>query len=241
MKKKILLILIIVVVFLTGCTSKSQVVLNEDGTVDETVTITDNNDDIATMDVSKDTIINNYINKYIKVIRFRGYDYEKLIGKEESGVTFTNSYDNICAYFQDTAFNQYVFKHVSCTENDEYYEIKNDTDYIPYCNDCSDWPRLDNTSLTIKTPFRVSESNADKVSKNSYTWTFGKDAKSNSIYLKVSKKDIAKAKERYDENQKIKSGLKITIIIVIVGVIVLAIYNFVKKLYNKYESNKEDY
>ena len=34
------------------------------------------------------------------------------------------TYDNVCDYFGNSAFNQYVYKYMDCTETDDYYEIK---------------------------------------------------------------------------------------------------------------------
>lgn len=240
-KVKLIVAFLIIMITLTGCTSKSEVTLNSNGKVFEKVEITGINDDISYDDDIVSNSLDSCIDKYKSVLDFRKYKIEKFVDEKKYGVIVTKEYKNICSYFQDTAFNQYVFKHISCVEDDNYYIIKNDTDYIPYCEDCSDWPILDEVSLTISFPFEPLEQNADDIDGNTYKWNFGKNAKSNSIYIKLSKSMMQEEKNKNEIKKNVFSFAKI-ILMVIVGLIILIItYIFIRKLYNKYKKNKLDY
>ena len=140
MKKRILMLLLIVL--LTGCTTKSEVKVGYDGNVNEKVTVLTNTVAFKNDRYSIKQMIESVLSNYSKALEFRGYKSETIEGKKESGAFFTNDYKDICSYFQNTGFNQYVYQHISCKEDDKYIIIKNDTKYIPYCENCSNWPSL---------------------------------------------------------------------------------------------------
>lgn len=233
-----IIMLLIFVLLLTGCTIKSNITILDDGKIKEEVTITEEADAFFG-DANK--VLDSYLSKYKTVLDFRKYENRKIIEEDKAGIVFSNSYDNICSYFQDTAFNQYVYKHIKCTEDDRYYIIENDTPYIPYCSDCSDWPKLDDISLSIKLPFDVSEQNADEINENIYTWKYGKEVSDKNFYLKISKRSFIEYEENILQEQKNKKRIKkelIVIGIIIIVIILIGLGSFLRK---KYQENKLEY
>lgn len=242
MNKKNLLLLILVVVFLlTGCSVRSEVVVDYNGKVTEKVTVLTNSAAFENDNYSKEQMIENVISNYSAALNYRGYQNDIVVGEKESGATFTHDYDNICSYFQDTGFNQYVYPHVSCSEDDYYITIQNDTEYIPYCSDCSDWPSLNNVELRLTLPVKAEEHNADEVDGNTYVWKYDENTTDKDIYIKINKTALEENKKDVERQNEEKERQKVIITVsIVVGVIVvLALISLM--LYKKYKSNKLEY
>ena len=237
--KKILII--ICILFLTGCTIESNVTVNLDGTIKEEVSILDDNAIFKSEVYSMDKMIEFNINQYRNVLNFRNYDYDIIKRNKKSGAKFYNDFDNICSYFSNTVFNQYVYKHIKCNETDEHYEIYNDTDYIPYCSNCSDWPSLDDITFKIQFPVKPVETNADEIKDLTYIWKYDKTTRNKKIYIKLSKKDIEQEKLEIKVKNERKNNIKkigiIAFTIILIGCIIFIGYN----LYKKYKENKMEY
>lgn len=241
-KLKNILLIVFCFMFLSGCTVRSNVEVGVDGKTTETVEVLADSSIFESEKYSKKELVEFSMERYLPVLDYRGYSYDTTIGKDLSGARVSNTYDNICSYFQDTAFNQYVYHHVKCTENDYYYTIENDTDYIPYCSDCSDWPALDDVELSISLPIAAEENNADSVNGNTYVWKYGKSAPADkNFYLKINKSALKENEENFKETQKRKSTLKYISIIGVILVIIIVLFIIGKVLYKKYQSNKLDY
>lgn len=242
MKKNIKMLIILIFVFIiSGCTIRSDIVMDVDGKVTEKVSVLNSNDTFNSPSYSKEEVINFAIEEYLPALNFRNYSYETIVGSKESGARFSNEYDNICSYFQDTGFNQYVYKHVDCSEDDYFITIKNDSDYIPYCGDCSDWPSLNNITLKLTLPVNAEENNADEVDGTTYIWKYDENSKDKDFYIKISKTDLENNRKLLEEQEK-RKALKnkiITISTVIIILLALGIISLV--FYKKYKRNKIDY
>lgn len=242
MKKSRFIIIILAMLFLSGCTVRSNVEVNYDGTVKENVKVLENNAIFKSNKYSQKQLIESSINNYKTALDYRKYTYEAEQGEKLSGLNATKTHDNICSYFQDTIFNQYVYKHVKCMEDDYYYTIQNDTNYIPYCSNCSDWPSLDDVVLSIKLPVLATENNADEVNDSTYIWKYNKYSPENkTFHLKISKSALKEYEEKYNKEQRMKSIIRYSIIIVSIIVVFIILYLIGKKLYKKNQENKLDY
>ncbi len=234
--------ILIILLMLSGCTAKSNVTMDSYGKVKEEVTIGTSSNEISNNKDNVNDVINMYFDKYKYVLNYRGYTKEKIDDEKMALAKFTNDYENICSYFQDTVFNQYIFKHISCTQTDEYYEIKNDTNYIPYCEDCSDWPKLDEVELNLKLPIKALETNADSIKKNVYTWYFDKYTPGDkSIYVKIDKTKLKENEVKYERKNKVLNVAKLILKIVVIIAILIGLGFGSNKLYKKYKSNKLEY
>lgn len=242
MKKfKIIILLICTIFLLSGCTIKSDVTLNHDGTVKEEVSVLANSKIFESEINSKEKMIDSVIEPHLKALQFKEYDYDYILGDDLSGAKIYKSYGNICDYFKNTAFNQYVYKYMNCIENDYYYEISNDTEYIPYCSDCSDWPALNDIEFKITLPIKAEEQNADEIDGNTYIWRYDENTRDKSFYLKISKSALEQSEAEYNANVSRKKTIN-TMLVVVGVVALLAIIGFVGVvLYKKYQRNKLDY
>lgn len=239
---KRIIILFVICFVISGCTVKSEINVKPNGKVKENVTIMEDNSYFKDINADKEQFVNNMITKYKSLMGKKKYSYEYI---EKSGLTGANAYrtyKNICEYFGNSYFNQYVYKYFRCEEDDYYYVIENGTEYIPYCSDCSDWPRLDNVTLEINLPVAASEHNADSVKNNTYIWEYGKNAIGNkNFYLKISKSALNESYKQYLKNQEnIKLMKKITGLVVFLAFFI-GIVLITMNLRKKYKENQIEY
>ena len=131
---------------------------------------------------------------------------------------------------------------MDCTENDDYYEITNATDYIPYCSNCSDWPALDDVTLSISLPVSATEQNADEINGTTYIWKYDENTNDDkSFYLRISKSALEESEQRYNEEQENKKNRNTIITICVIAGIVIALGLIIIVLYTKHKKNKIDY
>lgn len=240
MNKKIL-ILVLAIILLTGCTAKSEVKVNYNGNVSEKVTVLSNTVAFKNDKYSIKQMIEASISNYLKALEFRGYKFETVEGKKESGAYFTNNYDNICSYFQNTGFNQYVYQHISCVEDDKYIIIKNDTEYIPYCENCSNWPSLNKIKLELTLPVNALENNADSINNKTYIWNYDENTTNKDFYLKISKQELNKNKITVMKQNKDKKVKNMIIVIFSIALVIGCITIISLILYKKYKNNRLEY
>lgn len=240
-KMKYILIILVMMVFLSGCTIRSDVVVSPNGTTTEKVQVLTDTKTFESEKYSKKEMIEFSMEPYLSVLNFREYSYNTVIGNTLSGAEVSKTYDNICSYFQDTAFNQYVYHHINCEENEYYYEIKNDTEYIPYCSNCSNWPALDDVEIKITLPVSAEEQNADEINGNTYIWKYDENTQNKDFYLKISKSALKQSEETYNENINQKKRANIVTILTFIVIFIVVILLLVFILYRKYKRNKLDY
>ena len=236
--KKIKIIVVFLVIFiLCGCTVKETVVMDEYGKIKDRVIIPINTNG-KTEDEFR-SYINKITNGYNKIFKMRSYHKNIVYGEKESKILLSNySFDNICSYVHKNIFSQYLYERVSCVEDDEFYEIKNETKHINYCYDCSTWPRLDDVSVSITLPVEAEESNADVVDDKTYTWKYDKfSSEDKDFYLRISKKALAENLENIKRKERMR---KIIIRLTIASVAgILLIIGFI--LYRKQKNKELDY
>lgn len=240
MNKKIL-ILVLAIILLTGCTAKSEVKVNYNGNVSEKVTVLSNTVAFKNDKYSIKQMIEASISNYLKALEFRGYKFETVEGKKESGAYFTNNYNNICSYFQNTGFNQYVYQHISCVEDDKYIIIKNDTEYIPYCENCSNWPSLNKIKLELTLPVNALENNADSINNKTYIWNYDENTTNKDFYLKISKQELNKNKITVMKQNKDKKVKNMIIVVFSIALVIGCITIISLILYKKYKNNRLEY
>ena len=240
MNKKIL-ILVLAIILLTGCTAKSEVKVNYNVNVSEKVTVLSNTVAFKNDKYSIKQMIEASISNYLKALEFRGYKFETVEGKKESGAYFTNNYDNICSYFQNTGFNQYVYQHISCVEDDKYIIIKNDTEYIPYCENCSNWPSLNKIKLELTLPVNALENNADSINNKTYIWNYDENTTNKDFYLKISKQELNKNKITVMKQNKDKKVKNMIIVVFSIALVIGCITIISLILYKKYKNNRLEY
>ena len=243
MKKiKVFVLLFIVVILLSGCMVESNITMDPYGKVKEELKIFDKISNLGDNKSEAESYISSVLDKYSMAFRARGYSKDIETKSDLSYAIITNTHDNINSYFEDTIFSQYVYEQMKWEETDEYYEIKNVTDHITYCGDCSDWPALDSVRVNITLPIPALESNADEINKNTYTWIYDKNSPADkSFYLKISKSELKENEKVYEDKVRRNKTIKNVSVIVIVSLVCIGILMFVIYMYKKAQKNKLDY
>lgn len=172
--KKIYLVLILIL--LSGCTVNYNLDIEENGVYKETITGTVTNEELNN---EGSTSINNFtyaLESATPLIRDEG-EYTKEVTdkgnykKFNYYYVFNNNYSNsnvVNTCFSDSHFD----------EDDKFYYFDF---YGPF--NCLYSDKID---INVTSKYAVIENNADKVNKNTYTWTIN-DANDSDIHLIVSK------------------------------------------------------
>lgn len=243
MKKIKIIILIALVIIVSGCKIRSDVRVSVDGTVIEKVTLTETKEGSNLTDDEYSDYIDAEIKDSKRLINYGNYEYKKINNKNEFGATFTKKYDSICAYFQDTIFNQYIYKHISCKEDEVFIFIANDTPFIERKNkeDFSNPLDLSDVKLTISLPVEAQYHNADEVKGKKYIWKFDDNTSGKNIELKINKNDLKQAEIESQDLAKKKEVLNAVVIVIVLASIlgIITVISFI--LYKKYKENKLEY
>ncbi len=240
-KLKVIGLIIATMFLLSGCTIKGEITVNYDGTVEESVSVLASTKVFESDAYSKEEMIDSILSNYQAVLNYKNYSYDYVLDDELSGARVYKTYDDICDYFGNSAFNQYVYKYMDCTETDEYYIITNATNHIAYCSDCSDWPALDDVEYKIILPFSA-EQNADEQDGNTYIWRYDENsAEDKDFYLKISKASLEEAKEEYEKQLEEQKNKNLIITVCVIASILICIVIILFILYRKHKKNKLDY
>lgn len=243
MNKIKIVFLIVLITLVSGCKIRSNVNVLLDGKVTENVTITESKEGLNLSNKGYSNYIDGELKNFKTLIKYGNYDYKQINDKNNFGVQFEKKYDSICSYFQDTLFNQYIYKHISCKENDGFIIIENDTPILERYDEegYSNPIDLSDVQLSISLPIRAAESNADNENKNTYTWNFDNTPSGKNIYLKINKEEMKQANiDNQRELQKNKILKVVMVIIILIGI--FSSLGFVGlKLYKKYKENKLEY
>ncbi len=211
MRKKILILFVLLL--LTGCTVNYSYNFDDNT---EVIELLNNNDTYGTnLERSLQDIID--INR--DETSFTGYyQFDKIIGDINSGISLDYSYPNVSEYQEYSQFLRcYNNPQIEVTEKIINVNI---TSRI----DCSE--NFDSASITLSAIGSLVETNADKIDKNNYTWNI-KDKSDKDIILVVDR-----TKEKSD-------NFKLTDLIIIFGsifaILIIAVIILVRK---KNDNNK---
>lgn len=241
MRKIKYVLIVICILILTGCTVRDNVTVSPDGSVSENVYLLNKTEYLTSEKYSFKELMDMMVKPYENVLNLKKYSYSYERSKSLSGVKVYKNYDNLCSYFGNSAFNQYVYKYMDCKENNYYIEIQNATEYIPYCSECAEWPELGDIEFKISLPVSAAEQNADEINGTTYIWKYNKETQNKNFYLKVSKSALKESEREYFKNlERKKTRQKILIIGTIIGIVVL-ISVVAIIYYRKYKKNSFDY
>lgn len=242
MKKIKVVLLLFLLVLLSGCTIESKVVMDEYGKVTEKVNFTESILNLGYTEEAAKRTLDSTIDKYKVAFKARGYSYNVSTDSSTGTVVITNKYDNIMNYFEGTIFSQYVYKQMKWEDIGGYYEIKNVTEHIPYCEDCSDWPALPSIKVSITLPIEATENDADEVDGYTYTWVYDETTPtSKTFHLKIDKNLLKENEVKLEENRKTKNNLNVVLKIFCVFVVIIIFVMLIMYLIKRYKKNKIEY
>lgn len=224
MKKIRKFALIVIIFFLSGCSVKYTLTINEDMTVSEKIVALEKTKRMEAYTRMKgDQAVSYLYNTY----KIDGINYS-IVTSEKKDMTYstvTTSYSDINEYASN--FHSDVFKNVDVTKDGNNITFKTNQSEL-LSNDGNYTLLYDDITIYVRIPFKVIYSNADEVNKNTYIWkikkkdskyktiefTYQNQVKENSINVNINKK-----------NYNINYGIIILLsTIVILGLLVLFIY-----------------
>ena len=233
--------LIVLFTFLTGCSVDANIKINYDYTFDESIKVAFNNQTSAGSK-SPETYANNVIKYYKNAIDYKGYSYSFNNGNVQSAVTFTRNSENICEALGNNLFSLYLYDSISCEENDDYYVIQSVGNQKISLPTTQKTFNVTDVNINVELPVSASEDNADEKEGNTYTWKFNENTESDkSIYLKISKDTLQENKTNTIKNIETKKKIKTGVIIFVISIIVIALTVSISIFYKKYKKNKLDY
>lgn len=221
--KKIILILILFL--LTGCTVDYNLVINNSGTIDESLVIMENNSFFGTS--------NGEVNKQLDSILVFAkdetepayfYNHEKILGNVSSGVKYSYSFTF------DNFRTQSEFLR-RCFENYDLNFESNRVNILASNFMCQDQLGDDfDLNINIQVDGNVVEGNFDKKINNKYTWNVKEN---NDVSIKLIVNNIANNQDEHSKQQKSN------IIIIVVSVLVVLLMLFGILLFG-YTKNKQN-
>lgn len=223
MKKKLILIMILMI-FLSGCTVKYNLKIDEDGKVTEMAAPMQDSEFFEEYENSsvgrvigfliepyKDVLNeNNYENKIVALSNYGGADIKKEFSSAEDYAKNTI----LVSQFSDKLDYSIDGSIITLSTKGRLSDSEQNQDIIP----------IDSADITITLPFKVIENNADEVVNNKYTWHL-KSGEEREIKIKYDKNKIAK---------DVNFGIIILVIVLIAIVVFIGYY-----VYNIKSKNEE--
>ncbi len=245
-KIRLILILFIFTIILSGCTATDTVTLNDEGKVTESVSIMESNSNVLYGNKTLKESIEQTLSEYRSALSVRKYKTNINIKAEKSGVVVTNEFDDFCKFIDNTIFSQYIYNHINCTSDNEFYTVESVGDFITLDSHYVADPIPDIMKIKLNLPFSLTENNADEINDNTYTWIYDKNTNaSKTLKFKVNKSEVERIKKEAIEKKKKeefkKKIIKITSIIFAILLFVGLAYAITIRLYNKMQENKLDY
>ena len=176
--KKILL-LVPLMLLITGCRVKSNIIINKDLTVKETINMTETSEyfNIRYKELPS-TVIKSLLTsgKREETLIKNGYKYEFSNLEKTPSVLATKEYSSLEEFAKNTIFKNQFYDDIIITINNNIISFKT-SDVIPYDEENTELYDVEKCSVTITLPFVVTSHNADNYEKisNSYTWNFSGD------------------------------------------------------------------
>ena len=231
-------LIIFMLIFLSGCSIKTSVVLNNNS-AKEKIEIYDDNENYYFQEEPITTYIKNVLYDYEYDLVQEGYDSDVFTGMYTSGVNIQKDYDGICSYFKSSEVLKRLYNEISCTKRGKTIYVQ--TSELLVNGDTDDGYLLDNfdnISFSITTPLKIKSNNADKISKDEYTWNIAKNVDKNiKIIIKQTRKSSLNNNSIIRANSK--TNIKPFIIIGTIMILVTAVIITLSVI--NYRKNKIDY
>ena len=214
--KKIFL-LITVLLLITGCSTKYELVINDDLTVTEEAFLGGTSDFYSNFYKStKKNVLSTMLDGYKEILEENGYEYE-LITNNNPYIYLNRKYNSILDYTQKTILLNGYFDKINYTENGNLRKIETEGYYE---NNPEDPNRfyIRELTISIKCPYGVTNHNAKNVNKETNTYYF-ELSEDNKILLEY---DVSK---KFDPNGDIYTAIIILLAIVVVSWFTVIVLN----------------
>ena len=237
--KKIYLLIICICLF-TGCTINYDIEIKKNYTVDETITINESKSKLKDPNYSISEIIEAKLESYKDNIEKNNFTSTTEEDSQNIKIILTSKNKGIYQMIKLNHFAR-MFNGADIAEDKETFSFKTNGHYYHsglFYDDkgVGGTNFVDKIYINIKFDNEVLECNADKVNKetNTYTWIIDKNTKEKSIEFKLAnEKQEENQEEKKEKKRKTNYGL-IIMVVVFTILIVLTIYlSIIIKIKNK--------
>lgn len=196
----------IVSIFLSGCTSKYEITLNEDS-IEDNIYIMAPSEVINNLKEKEMDNINEYILDFE-----RGYEYYK----KELDTDTTNTWYK---YNYDFKYEEYDAMSILSKCYDKLYVENENEITIGTSNEflCKSYYPMDEYQIIIKSDYKNISNNADEVVNNSYIWNIDStNYKNKAISISFSNKELESTKAK--NNNLVKLIISLGVVGILLGV-----------------------
>lgn len=226
MKRKILITFLIIFIC-SGCTVNYNLTIDKDLKVKEQIKGLETNK--TTSNLNNEELLNVLIDSNSDYVDKN--NVEKIIDNDSYGVKIINNYDSLDEYFNKSIYYKQYFEKVNYDNDNGKITIESSNNIkLEYDNPEKFY--INKGTINIKVPFKVTNSNADKINKftNTYTWSFDEDTENKNIHLEF---DINESRFDYSVLTKY---IPIVLTIVFIVFVAYVVIKIVKS--KRLESNK---
>jgi hypothetical protein len=173
MKNKKIILLMLVTLLFSGCSVKYNLYINDDLSVNEKITASENSKSLRT---NTGETPKTAANSLFELYKIDGVNYSFSIVEKETNTTgmASTSFKSLEEY--EDYFKSDIIKEVNISKKDSYItlDFKQDVALSEYASRSLIY---DDIEVNIEIPFKVTENNADSIDGNTYTWNITKDGK----------------------------------------------------------------
>lgn len=229
MNKKIKIIFtLLVIFFMTGCSVKYNLEINEDSSINEEVIASENTKRLEKLTKLKGDQATNYLfNMFTRPNE--DISFFTNIKNFDTFATASTVHNDLNEY--SSRFSSDVFEKVEIINNDNLTTILAKQDKS-LSKESSTSLLYDDIEVNITIPFIVEEHNADKVSKNKYTWNIKSDDELKTIKISYRDKEFSNEANIKINNKNYSFKYEYIVIasfIIIVILIILFVFRNNKK------------
>ena len=212
--KKIILILLMIGLC-CGCQVNYQLEINKDLSVQENLKATRDSSFFEEYENSSmGRVVSLIIRPYLDTLNDNKYNVNNLITDSYGGVTINKKYKSLNEYSKNTILSSQFTDNIEYKEDGNKVYLSAKGKFSHSEQDQTKFP-VNDATISITVPFKVTENNADTVDGNTYIWEFdSKDDKEREIKLVFNKEKMSD-----DNSLTVIIGILILIILVIGGLI----------------------
>lgn len=239
-----IVITVLFITILSGCTLEENITIENSGATDEKIKIYADNEYYNFQEKPISEYIEETLTPYEEQLNSVDYNYKVFSDIDNSGVELNKTFDGVCEYFNSSEFIKRLYGTINCTETDDYYEISSVSGLLTGGTESDEYilDLYDKVSFSIDTMFKITDSNADKVKNDIYTWNFEKSNTDKNINLKIAKNDLIVIENNdyvKDVKKRENNSFILTILGVGAGIIFVSLIIFI--LLKKYKSKRIEY
>jgi len=228
MKKIKLVFLLFLIIFISGCDADYNITVKSNGKIEEKLILDFETSSLETTDPEK--FLEDTIKSYKDSGVYVNYSITKKVGKQNSQVIIKREYNSLTDLKENSEILSLAFENILIFNDYGVYGFQTTGEYKKdniFGGGISYEPTFNNITINAKSYNEIVETNASSCDKNTNICTWNLDEKIDEFYLQFKYNNS----KRYDIiiKEYIKNTWPALTIIAIVIVVILVVYNVIKK------------